>query len=469
MFGSTVLSHRCYCVLKALLVGYSRSRHGRRISHLITAQVKCVLLLVFDKYQITDWPNNSQCLSLRLPLVIKRNEIKFEDNCNMEESLAPKRTLEDLIRDLGLAEGALTTELKVPPKMTPKDVFALTVFLLLSPYILVLYLVIAIYLIAVRLPSLLYVRHLRKIGVRSSIPTTTGFYLFSSMETVLVLPVVAIALAHMIIVQLLAFLFFVPVGLVTGVNVTNNLAVIRGVGDARGSDVHWILSPTRIFELWRCLFGMYDRLGFWQWVLAVSWMTMMNPVLKYFFATNIWLWDLEEKWCNQWTEKFPPSINRKSVQETFVRYISDSFLEDDITLKEIDMACFCAHYAMPPPGCETNCLGMQYAPRKLSTNLTLTRHWHMLDESHSPLSDTGFGAIYEVNLHYFNAWHFLTGYVEANMQHESGGNRFEHPMWIIMPKTGYLGHRLYSAANDLFGEFVIELRSSLLRSNNVME
>ena len=40
---------------------------------------------------------------------------------------------------------------------------------------------------------------------------------------------------------------------------------------------------------------------------------VMNPTLKYLLTTNIWLWDLEVKWCNQWTSPYP-KILRSEVK-----------------------------------------------------------------------------------------------------------------------------------------------------------
>lgn len=306
---------------------------------------------------------------------------------------------------------------------------------------------------------------MRSIGVRECIPTTTIFYIFTTIESVLVLPIIAYAFVYFVVVQVYAVAVFAPVGLLTGVNIKKNVAVVKGIEERPGSNIHWVFSFKRIYQLWRCLYGMYYRISFGEWILAISWMTMINPVLKYFFTTNIWLWTLEEKWCNQWTEDFG-SIPRNDVKKTFVKYISHAFMDDPMTQKEIDSASFCAHYAMPPPHCDTNCLWMQYAPKKLSTNLVLTRHWHMMDtEEHSLLSKTGIEACHEVNLHYFNGWHFLTGYVEVNLQFKDDGNCIEHPMWIITPTMGYVTSALYRAANRLFGEFSPQLRSSIIRKN----
>lgn len=383
------------------------------------------------------------------------------------ETPKKKKRLGDLKAELGLDDDAVKTKLEGQEKLTLKDVYAILAFLVISPITIVSYFAIAIYLLPIRLPSILYVKYLRSIGVREYIPTTTGFYIFTTIESVLVLPVIAVAFVYFILVQVYAFVVFAPVGFLTGVDFKKNVAVVKGVGEGLGSDVFWIFSFDRIYQLWRCLYGMHYRISFWEWVMAISWMTMMNPVIKYFFTTNIWLWTLEEKWCSQWTGGYG-SIPRADVKKTFVKCISYAFFEDSMTRKEIDNACFCAHYAMPPPNRDTNCLGMQYVPSKYSTNLALTRHWHMMDtENHSPLSETGVETIHEVNLHYSNAWHFLTGYVECNLQFECDGNQIEHPMWIIMPTTGYIGFKLYKKGNELFEEFAPELHSTILRKNGM--
>jgi len=139
-------------------------------------------------------------------------------------------------------------------------------------------------------------------------------------------------------------------------------------------------------------------------------------------------------------------------------------LGDKTMRDQVDAACFCGHYATPIPGWsdderDLTCLGMQFAPRKLSTNLTLTLHTHLI-AGYVPKSETGVSPMWAVELHYLNAWHFLTGFVEVNLQ-ESPGNALEHPMWIMVPRQGYLGNKLYLGVNKLFADYSPQLHKTI--------
>ena len=110
-------------------------------------------------------------------------------------------------------------------------------------------------------------------------------------------------------------------------------------------------------------------------------MIVFNPTLKYLFACNIWLWQLEEKYCNQWTDSFPDA-SKESVLALIKNIVSDYTVEPELR-DQIDSACFCGHYAAPPPSAHdtpasVKCLGMQFAPRKLSTNLSMTTHQYRI-------------------------------------------------------------------------------------------
>ena len=74
--------------------------------------------------------------------------------------------------------------------------------------------------------------------------------------------------------------------------------------------------------------------------------------------------------------------------------------------------------------------------------------------------------LYAVELSYWNAWHFLTGYVEVNMQDEAKDeNAVEHPMWIVVPSNGHLGHKLYNSVNKLFADYAPQLHESVVEAS----
>jgi len=345
-------------------------------------------------------------------------------------------------------------------------IYAVLVFLcLLIPYMLILYVCIAIYLFVARIPTYFLMLLDPVCGwfpdeATPHAPNTVSFYIVTVVQTVAIFPVLLVALMHILVVQVVACVAFGPVGFFTGVNVCENWRLVQTCTHYMGhSDCGCPLGLSRAFEFWRYVFGLYHRQHWCEWLLAPGFMIVFNPALKYIFTTNIWLWTLGEKYCNQWTKPFPGS-DREVITEKIKTIVSDYKLRGSLERK-VDDACFCAHYARPLPGSRAQCIGMQFAPEKLAVNLTMTTHQYLV-EGAKPRSSTATDALWAVELHYWNSWHFLTGYVEVSLQDEAvDENALEHPMWIVVPSTGVFGHKLYEGVNKLFAKYSPQLHDSI--------
>lgn len=212
----------------------------------------------------------------------------------------------------------------------------------------------------------------------------------------------------------------------------------------------------------RCVIGMCCRVSFTKWIGAPAWIFTFNPIIKALLTTNVWLWDLEVKWCNQWTDPFW-GCQSDVLQGVLVELITHCKPVTTEMSGRIDATCFCGHYAHPLDPLMATSVGLQFAPGLLNCNMTRTTHMHLgTMKGFKPESETGNKCIFAVELYGANLWHILTGYVEVNIQEDHDGPKLEHPMWILMPADGHVGNKLYDWVNNLFARFAPQLYELVL-------
>lgn len=181
-----------------------------------------------------------------------------------------------------------------------------------------------------------------------------------------------------------------------------------------------------------------------------------TPILKLFWTTNPFYYELEVAHINQWTPPMP-DLTPHQVRHRTQTKIGRSKHRLDFR-KQLDVCRFTPHYPFGPNNGVDETLQGVYEPvvgsQYLNCQPKLYGHTRSewCHETAKMDSENGLLPVFRVYLDFF-AYHFLTGYVELNVTKEGG---LEHPMWCIVPKYGKLGRDMYSFVNILFLPYMKE-------------
>lgn len=174
------------------------------------------------------------------------------------------------------------------------------------------------------------------------------------------------------------------------------------------------------------------------------------PWLKYYINCNPWIYDLDQRLCQQITTTMKDCGTPQEVSSSARDIISMCRQPRDMA-EMLDKWSFVPHYPYPPLD-RRYALGLQAGGGQYPAKFTLFVHvTHAVAEAQGSmeqfvLSNSVAEPIYRVMLWYNNPFHFLTGWVEASVstglpsqpeKHHGG----EHPMWLVTARTPMIAGR----------------------------
>lgn len=264
------------------------------------------------------------------------------------------------------------------------------------------------------------------------------FWFFKVLCLLVSLLWIFIAVFYMVLVILVTHVFTLPYAIISCKSVRNNMKLLkpfRRIGARMGFE-----------ELLVSVIGASYRQGFFEFWFKFPSIFTYIPIMKYCFCTNMFLHNISEVWCNQWTLDVPLPAHEASA--LLLKYVSYS-LHIERDREDIDEDKFAAHYPFPPANrADKTVMGLQF-----ETYMALLVNTVFDQPDSSIKSETGIHSIFQVYLHYWNPCHIFTGYVEVNTMAPKDGSssscRFEHPMWCMFGNT-YFGLKTYNDVNALF-------------------
>eukprot|EP00971_Amphidinium_carterae_P084535 1673183-Amphidinium_carterae.1 len=180
-------------------------------------------------------------------------------------------------------------------------------------------------------------------------------------------------------------------------------------------------------------------------------MVVLIPWMKYYMATNSWIYNLEERFVQQISTSVA-DLPLEEVSLTSRRIISRIKQEEGLRFKQ-DMWQFAPHYPYPPKG-RDYALGLQAGGNGLFGTFLVVHTTHALEVGSTKLRDPDWFVLsnsvelpcYRVMLWYNNPYHQFTGFVEAStttgapsqLDKKNGG---EHPMWLVAARSPMLSKR----------------------------
>jgi len=208
---------------------------------------------------------------------------------------------------------------------------------------------------------------------------------------------------------------------------------------------------THITDLLVALVGQVLRHGVIESAWRCSVMVVLIPWMKYYMATNSWIYNLEERFVQQISTSVA-DLPLEEVSLTSRRIISRIKQEEGLRFKQ-DMWQFAPHYPYPPKG-RDYALGLQAGGNGLFGTFLVVHTTHALEVGSTKLRDPDWFVLsnsvelpcYRVMLWYNNPYHQFTGFVEAStttgapsqLDKKNGG---EHPMWLVAARSPMLSKR----------------------------
>mmetsp|Transcript_47534 Transcript_47534/g.110809 ORF Transcript_47534/g.110809 Transcript_47534/m.110809 type:complete len:434 (+) Transcript_47534:152-1453(+) len=208
---------------------------------------------------------------------------------------------------------------------------------------------------------------------------------------------------------------------------------------------------THITDLLVALVGQVLRHGVLESAWRCSFMIMVIPWMKYYLATNSWLYNLEERFVQQLSTSLA-DLPLEDVSLTARRIISRTKQDPELRLRQ-DMWKFVPHYPYPPEG-RNYALGLQAGGSGLAGTFLIVHTTHALEVGSTKMRDPDWFVLsnsvelpcYRVMLWYNNPYHHFTGFVEAStttgapsqLDKKNGG---EHPMWLVATRSPMLSKR----------------------------
>mmetsp|Transcript_60982 Transcript_60982/g.113158 ORF Transcript_60982/g.113158 Transcript_60982/m.113158 type:complete len:433 (-) Transcript_60982:361-1659(-) len=208
---------------------------------------------------------------------------------------------------------------------------------------------------------------------------------------------------------------------------------------------------THITDLLVALVGQVLRHGVINSAWRCAVMVVLIPWMKYYMATNSWIYNLEERFVQQISTSLA-DLPLEDVSLTARRIISRTKQEPGLRMSQ-QMWAFAPHYPYPPPG-RNYALGLQAGGRGLFGTFMVVHTTHALEVGSTQLRDQDWMVLsnsvelpcYRVMLWYNNPYHHFTGFVEASTstgapQQVDKRNGGEHPMWLVATRSPMLSKR----------------------------
>lgn len=322
------------------------------------------------------------------------------------------------------------------------DLYTSFVLLLLLPIAVVAYVVVGLG----AMPALLILQIYKTTALKrpaKSIERTLGFHLLALLLGIEALPCLVFVLVYWLGAFTIIFLFSLLYSLASLkiLLLRDNLALTQSCS-------RW---PKWSWNDTVCaLLGTMDRQGFVKFALKFPSALVIAPLLKYLFGCNPLLYRLAIRQRCLWTS--PLDFNDQKAVAAVVQAASWTLVNlTDLLPQQVsqpprkDDRIVSGHIPFPAPDrVSGTVIGV------LTTNslVTLVNADHNVNGSifHSM---TAKRSIYNVLLFVWNPCHYLTGYIEINLQHEGG---IEQAMWCLVGDN-YLGHVLFERTDALFWHY----------------
>uniref|UniRef100_M4B7S0 Uncharacterized protein n=1 Tax=Hyaloperonospora arabidopsidis (strain Emoy2) TaxID=559515 RepID=M4B7S0_HYAAE len=317
------------------------------------------------------------------------------------------------------------------------DVYTGLVLLLLLPVAAVVYVAVGI----LTVPGLVVLRIYVAKGLQrpvKSVNRGAGFHIVAGIVAVLALPCQVIVLLYWLVlfpVILICSLFYSIISL--------KILLLRGNIALMKSCSRW---PKWSWDDSVCaMLGTMERQGFAKLVLKFPSAVVIAPILKYLLGCNPLLYRLSIRQRCLWTS--PLDFDDQKAVAAVVQAASWTL---------VNLTDLLPHQMSKPPRRDDRIVGGHIpfpGPNRMSgtvlgvfaTNsiITLVNANHNVNGSVF-YSMTAKRSIYDVPLYIWNPCHYLTGYIEINLQHDGG---------IEQASDNYLGNLLFERTDALFWHF----------------
>eukprot|EP01041_Mallomonas_annulata_P003719 gene3719-7389_t len=275
------------------------------------------------------------------------------------------------------------------------------------------------------------------------------FYLLSTLCFVVNAPVFFIVSMNVCMMSVLSVILCLPYGLV----ITGFPQIYQNY---KALWPFYSIGTYSWFDIICVLIGARDRQnsGDLDFLWSYTVMLTFDPFIKWFLITNPYLHKLDERFTNQYTQDLT-NLSMATLYNGLKVNVSDAILVERLR-SDVDEDVFTAHYQIPPSSRQIqNIPTVSFqAPSAMGYQFTntishFTCSYHPPKDKFKPRSATGDTLVYSVVLYYLNPFHFLTGYVEVNLQ---PSHALEHPMWCIHGEH-YTAALIYQSVNTLFFQY----------------
>ncbi|CAI5728558.1 unnamed protein product [Hyaloperonospora brassicae] len=317
------------------------------------------------------------------------------------------------------------------------DVYTGLVLLLLVPLAAVVYVVVGI----TTVPGLLVLQLYRTKGLQrpvKSIHRSKGFYTVAAVVAVLALPCHVIVLLYWLVLFPTIFLASCLYSLLS----LNILLLCKNIALMKSCSrwPKWSWSDTVCAVL-----GTMDRQGFAKFVVKLPSAVVVAPMLKYLLGCNPLLYRLSIRQRCLWTS--PLDFDDQKAVAAVVQAASWTLvnLTDLLTRQtskppRTDDHIVGGHIPFPGPDRMSGTVVGVFTTNSI---ITFVNADHNVNGSVF-YSMTAKRSIYNVPLFVWNPCHYLTGYIEINLQHDGG---------IEQASDNYLGNLLFERTDALFWHF----------------
>jgi len=286
---------------------------------------------------------------------------------------------------------------------------------------------------------------------------TWGYMAFVAVAVVLAVPMVIVAFISLMLDYVMYYVFSVPFCLLTcrwGSYWQSQAALAPYRGGPSLMLVASDIVTALMGQVWRQ--GWYEA----NFMLASLWICI--PWIKYYVNANPFLYPLESRYVQQITTSMQ-DIPIQGIATALNNLVVTCKLADDLRAEGDDWK-FLPHYPYPPPWKRWN-VGVQAGGKVRNSNLFFlfvhTTHSycdHGGSTEQFVLSNSARSPWTRVMLWYNNPYHFLTGWVEAEVStglpSQPDKNRGgEHPMWLVGAHSPFHSSRKSSFTVGYIDEF----------------
>mmetsp|Transcript_67387 Transcript_67387/g.132937 ORF Transcript_67387/g.132937 Transcript_67387/m.132937 type:complete len:523 (+) Transcript_67387:83-1651(+) len=264
---------------------------------------------------------------------------------------------------------------------------------------------------------------------------SASFYVIFVVALILSLPVAALVLSSLVLDYVMYYFFSILYCACTcrWSQACKSFKVIEPFRNGPSILLH-------LPDIFVAVLGQCARQRVGETLYMVSCMWLLMPWLKYYICCNPFIYDLEQRLCQQISTSMADVGTAGDAADTARGIISRSRQTREQAAR-IDIWSFVPHYPYPPKN-RRWALGLQAGGSSYPGKFTLIVHsTHAVSTAGGSteqfvLSNSVEQPVYRVMLWYSNPFHFLTGWVEASISNgmpsqpdkRMGG---EHPMWLV--------------------------------------